>query len=284
MMDAAIYIRVSTLDQAREGYSLAAQEYTLRRWCDQNGHNVVAVYADEGISAKDIHHRPAMQQLLLDVKQHKFDMVLVWALSRFTRSVSDLYNCLSILDANHVQFKSYTEPFDTSSVFGRAVLGILGVFAQLERELTAERVRAAMDERARQGMRTCSYVLGYDSIKGGGLKVNPTESKIVKFIFDTYLTYQNIVTISALCQRRGYTGKRGAKIEPESVHKILTRPIYCGFYSWHGTLISGDFEPIIGIEQFNAVQDIIEQRGKKVGRSRRVPLIRVSEHKNGSTL
>ena len=96
MMDAAIYIRVSTLDQAREGYSLAAQEYTLRRWCDQNGHNVVAVYADEGISAKDIHHRPAMQQLLLDVKQHKFDMVLVWALSRFTRSVSDLYNCLSI--------------------------------------------------------------------------------------------------------------------------------------------------------------------------------------------
>lgn len=86
----AIYIRVSTYDQAREGYSLEAQENALRKWCADRNYQVYEIYADRGISGKDIDHRPDMKRLLQDAKEEKFDMVIFWALSRFTRSVSDL--------------------------------------------------------------------------------------------------------------------------------------------------------------------------------------------------
>lgn len=87
----AIYIRVSTLDKRSAGYSLDAQEKALRKWCEDHGHEVFFLYADRGISAKDILHRPEMRHLLEDAKRHKFDIVIFWALSRFTRSVQDLY-------------------------------------------------------------------------------------------------------------------------------------------------------------------------------------------------
>lgn len=158
----AIYIRVSTLDQAREGYSLEAQEKTLRKWCDDRKYHVLDLYADKGISGKDIEHRPDMNRLLNDAKEGKFDIVLFWALSRFTRSVSDLYSTMEKFQSWNVDMVSYTEAFDTSTPMGRAMIGIVGVFAQLERELTSERVSAAMSERASQGKRTCSEILGYD--------------------------------------------------------------------------------------------------------------------------
>lgn len=143
----AIYIRVSTLDQAREGYSLDAQEKTLRKWCEERKYNVYDLYADKGISGKDIKHRPDINRLLNDAKNGKFDLVLFWALSRFTRSVSDLYSTMEKFQQWNISMVSYTEAFDTSTPMGRAMIGIVGVFAQLERELTSERVSAAMAER-----------------------------------------------------------------------------------------------------------------------------------------
>lgn len=147
----AIYIRVSTLDQAREGYSLEAQEKALRKWCAERGHIVYDLYADRGISGKDIKNRPEMSRLLKDAKEGKFNTVLFWALSRFTRSVADLYSTMEMLQKQSIAMVSYTEAFDTSSPMGRAMIGIVGVFAQLERELTGERVQTAMAERAAQG-------------------------------------------------------------------------------------------------------------------------------------
>lgn len=91
---AAIYIRVSTLDQAREGYSLEAQETALRKWCADHRYQVYDLYADKGISAKNIDHRPDMMRLLHDAEQGHFDTVIFWALSRFTRSVQDLYSAM----------------------------------------------------------------------------------------------------------------------------------------------------------------------------------------------
>ena len=93
---AALYIRVSTLDQAREGYSLAAQQAALEAWAAQKSY-ATQLYADEGISGKDIGHRPAMRQMLADVEAGKIAVVAVWALSRLTRSVADLYATLELL-------------------------------------------------------------------------------------------------------------------------------------------------------------------------------------------
>ena len=132
-MRVAIYIRVSTLDQAREGYSLSAQRKALTRWAEEREYEVVYCYADEGISGKDISHRPAMMQMLADVKAGKIDIVLVWALSRLTRSVADLYNTWSLLEKYHCGLVSLTESFDATTVWGRTMMGMLAVLAQRAR-------------------------------------------------------------------------------------------------------------------------------------------------------
>lgn len=102
------------------------------------------MYEDAGISGKDIKHRPAMQQLLADVRAGKHDLVVVWALSRLTRSVADLYGIWGVMQAHGCDLVSYTEAFDTSTPVGRAMIGLLGVFAQMEREITGERVALLM--------------------------------------------------------------------------------------------------------------------------------------------
>lgn len=263
---AAIYIRVSTLDQAREGYSLEAQERTLRKWCADRKYEVADLYADRGISGKDIEHRPEMGRLLQDAEKGNFDMVVFWALSRFTRSVSDLYITLEKFQRRNVSMASYTEAFDTSTPMGRAMIGVIGVFAQLERELTSERVFAAMEERAAQGKRTCHEVLGYDKVGKDTFTINEKEAEYVRFCFSEYLLRKNLSEVAEEARERGYKGKRGKFPKASSVRTILTRPIYCGYNSFCGNIYRGDYEPIIGTDTYNRVQRILKQRGKNIGR------------------
>ena len=253
---AALYIRVSTLDQAREGYSLAAQQAALEKWAEGH-HYEPALYQDSGISGKDINNRPAMRQLLADVEAGKIAVVAVWALSRLTRSVADLYATWELLDAHRVGLTSYTEAFDTGTPTGRAMMGLLGVFAQMEREVTAERVRAAMAERAAQGKRTCSCVLGYDLDGTDSLVPNPGEAEMVRYIFAKYVEHRSLSAVAELCRLRGYQGKRGRTMTPWSVRLILTRPIYAGYNSWRGQLIRGQHEPLVTLSDYNRVQRLL---------------------------
>lgn len=256
----AIYVRVSTLDQAREGYSLAAQERVLREWCATNGYVIADIYADEGISGKDIEHRPDMRRLLEDAQLGNFDLVLIWALSRLTRSVADLYDTWELLSACDVDIQSYTEPFDTSTPIGRAMMGLLGVFAQMERELTAERVRAAIEERATQGKRTCNEVLGYDLDGKDTFKINELEAERIRYIFSKYVEYQNLSAVAELCRLKGYTGKRGRIQTAESIRVILDCPIYAG-YNRHGRMLyRGNHPKIVSVEMFNTVQKYLHKK------------------------
>ena len=191
--------------------------------------------------------------MLHDVQSGTVDVVAIWALSRLTRSVADLYNILSIMNRHGADLYSHTESFDTSTPVGRAMIGILGVFAQMEREVTGERVRAATSERAASGKRTCSEVLGYD--KAGAC--------VVQYIFMAYAMFKNLSTVASLCQKRGYTGKRGRTQEAESIKKILTRPIYAGYYTYNGLLFKGDFQPIIPVKTFNTIQKIVYKNARK---------------------
>ena len=195
---AAIYIRVSTLDQARDGYSLDSQERVLKDWCKKNGYEVYKVYADRGVSGKDMDHRPALIEMLNDARDRRFDLITFWALSRFTRSVSDLYDTMGRLQKWGVELYSHTESFDTSTPMGRAMVGIIGVFAQLERELTSERVIAAITERARQGKRLCSEALGYDPVGKDTFKINAKEAEYVRFCYDQYVIRKSLVEVAEL--------------------------------------------------------------------------------------
>lgn len=263
---AAIYIRVSTLDQAREGYSLEAQERTLRKWCTDKGYSVYDLYADKGISGKDIEHRPEMNRLLKDAESGNFDMVVFWALSRFTRSVSDLYITLEKFQRWNVSMSSYTEAFDTSTPMGRAMIGIIGVFAQLERELTSERVFAALEERAVQGKRTCHEALGYDRSGKDTFTINEKEARYVRFCFAEYLLRKNLSEVAAEAKKRGFKGKRGKIPTAWTIQTILTRPIYCGYNSFCGNIYKGNYAPIISAETYNRVQRLLRRQGKIIGR------------------
>ena len=271
----AIYARVSTEEQAEHGYSIDAQKRTLRKWCELNGYEIYDIYADEGISGKDISHRPNMLRLLEDAKCKRFNLVLFWALSRFTRSVNDLYNTMELFERLGISMISYTEPFDTSSPIGRAMIGIVGIFAQLERELTGERVSLAMEERAVKGKRTCNEILGYDIIGKDSFLINESEAEYVKFCFKEFLKCKNLSAVARKARDCGFRGKRGREPCAYSIEKILGRPQYCGYNPFHGRTYKGIHEPIISIETYNKVQRLLENRPMKCGRHRTEPVMYV---------
>lgn len=271
-MNAVLYIRVSTLDQAREGYSLDAQRRSLSEWCTAHGYHILQIYEDAGISGKDIKHRPAMRTMLADVQERNISLVLVWSLSRLTRSVADLYDTWALLDRHSCGLVSYTEAFDTSTPTGRAMMGMLGVFAQMEREITAERVAASMRERAAQGGRTCSCVLGYDTVPGG-LIVNSSEAAAVKGIYREFERTGSLSETARWCQKHGITGKRGRKMDAYKVRVILTRPIYAGYYSYNDLRVRGDIEPIITVRQYNRVARKINELTTGRRPNKEVPLL-----------
>lgn len=145
-----IYIRVSTQEQANEGYSIDAQRDRLTAYCRSMAWNIYNIYIDGGFSGSNM-SRPALSQLLDDIKGKRVNCVLVYKLDRLSRSQKDtLYIIEDVFLKNGIDFVSLNENFDTSSPFGRAMIGILSVFAQLEREQIKERSMMGRVERAKK--------------------------------------------------------------------------------------------------------------------------------------
>ncbi len=272
-MKAAIYIRVSTERQAEEGLSLEAQEKLLRGYCAQNGMEVTELYADEGISAKDTKHRPAFTKMMIDAETNKFEVIVFWKLTRFTRSTIDLLECVRRLENCGVGLVSCSEPINTVSAAGKMTTTVLAAMAQFERDMVSENVKMVADYRASDGKRTCSSVIGYDTLGKDSLVQNPAEAKIVKYIFDTFVKQQSFMAVSDACAKMHYRGKRGAVLKSWHIERILTCPVHAGYYSYHGSVIKGDFEPIVSIDTYNLVQYIIEDQYARLGRKRRRELI-----------
>lgn len=279
-MRAAIYIRVSTARQATEGLSLAAQKKLLRGYCQQNGLEVVALYADEGISAKDTKHRPAFLQMMDDAQCNIFDLIVIWKLSRFSRSSRDLLNCIQQLSKYGVGLKSYSEPIDTTSAAGIMTTTILAAMAQFERDIISDNVKMVASYRAREGKRTCNCVLGYDLLGKDSLVQNPREAEVVRCIFDTFLACESLTHTAAICVQKKYCGKRGAQLQPWHIERILICPVHAGYYSFCGEVFKGDFEPIVTIDTYNRVQRIIADYDAQRGRRRKRPLITLNELQN----
>ena len=147
----AIYVRVSTTNQAEEGYSIDEQKDKLKSYCQIKDWNVYKVYTDGGFSGSNT-ERPALEKLIKDAKNKKFDTVLVYKLDRLSRSQKDtLYLIEEVFIKNGIEFLSLQENFDTSTPFGKAMIGLLAVFAQLEREQIKERMQLGKLGRAKSG-------------------------------------------------------------------------------------------------------------------------------------
>lgn len=257
-MNVALYVRVSTTEQAEHGYSLAEQEERLKAYCKAMQWTVYRVYTDGGFSGGNT-DRPALQALIRDVQAGKVEKVVVWKLDRLSRSQLDtLYLIEKIFLVNNVDFVSMQENFDTATAFGRAMIGILAVFAQLEREQIKERMYLGKQAKSRSGYFLGQPPIGYDYIDGR-LEVNPYEAAQIQRIFNEYEAGNSIYKILSGLNADGITHKYGAWKE-HAIRNAILRETYIGKVSFAGQIQNGLHTPIISEEQFAAVQQIAKRR------------------------
>ncbi|MFO7295701.1 MAG: recombinase family protein [Clostridia bacterium] len=273
-MKARIYIRVSTEEQAKEGFSLAAQEEKCRQYIKFQGWEYDGIYKDDGFSGKDL-KRPAIQQLLRDVKQREFDALVVYRLDRLTRSVVDLHYLLDLFDKHKVVFKSATEPYETTSAIGRLFVSIVGSLAQWERENMIERIKMAMEKRALEGKRNgATPPYGYKLVDGQ-LIPHPEEAKVVRRIFELY-RHHGLLSIVKQLNDEGLRTRSGSLWSIYVVAYMLKNPVYIGKLRYRYRYASGkkqnpdevmvyngDHEPIIPLDLWNEVQKKNAERQRK---------------------
>lgn len=247
-MVAALYVRVSTQEQAKEGISLAAQEDILREYCVLHNYEIFKVYIDDGYSAKNI-NRPALTNLINDLKDNQFDFVIVWKLSRISRSVIDLLSLLKEFEKYNVQFVSYNEQFDTGTSVGKLLLTVIASVAEFERETIADNVKAALNYRASLGKPTATQVLGY-SRADDKLVIIPKEAELIKQIFNEYIRCSNYSEVARILNKKGYKGKRGKLFKCNQIKTIIKNPLYIGVNRWNKKEIISNHEKIIDEDIF----------------------------------
>jgi len=188
-MKCAIYTRVSTDNQAEiEFNSCEAQEEKIQSFIkSQENMEIFKVYSDAGFTGANL-NRPALSEMLADIKQGKINLVISYKIDRLTRSPKDFYQLIELFEKHGVDFISVTERFDTSTPSGRLLRNIMLTFAQFERELASERTKDKMLERAKKGMWNGGIVpFGYKS-ENKKLIIDKKEAHIVKDIFERYAT------------------------------------------------------------------------------------------------
>lgn len=238
-MKAAIYTRVSTDEQAREGYSLEVQEEYLKEFAKRAGweiyyHESDRIYTDDmtGYSLD----RPALKRLLADAKQKKFDIVLVYKTDRFSRKLKDLLNLVEELESYNIGFKSATELFDTTTSSGKLMFQQLGSFAEFERNRIAERVFPGMLKGVGrgnwQGARYSPYGYKYNKEKKL-LEIIPEEAEVVRLIYFMYLSGKSTTQIAGYFFKKGCKTRSGGKFHTKLISDILKSKYYLGKMVWN---------------------------------------------------
>lgn len=266
----AVYLRVSTEDQAKEGFSIAAQKEKLTKYVEVNDWELYDYFIDDGISGKNIKDRPELTRLIELVKKKEINNVLVYKLDRLTRSVKDLINLIELFEQYNCSFSSVTEKLDTSNAVGRMFIKIIGIFAEFERENLAERVSFGYEEKTRQGNYTnTNGIYGYDYIVGkGDLVINEEEAELVKQIYEDYLSGKAMISIAKDYNLRHVPTKRGGDWSQSTIQSILTNETYLGKVRYgvnkkiknKAFIVQSNHEPIIDEYTFNKVQNFIKKR------------------------
>lgn len=259
-MKVALYPRVSTTEQANEGYSIGEQIERLEKYCEAMNWTVYDVYTDPGYSGGDL-NRPGLQTLIKDVKAGKIDKVVVYKLDRLSRSQKDtLYLIEDVFLANNTDFVSMSENFDTSSPFGIAMIGILSVFAQLERAQIKERMTMGREARAKKGLYSPgkNILTGYDYVDGL-LQVNSYEKMIVNEVFDLFLAGTPVKTIAHILNEKGLNHRHG-EWNDTTVKRHLSNRHYVGEVKYQKQWYKGVHTPIVEIGKFNKAQELLKYR------------------------
>ena len=192
-----IYIRVSTEDQAREGFSLGEQEEKLRALCKYKGFEIFKVYKDAGISAKDMKNRPQFQQMIEDMKNGLINYIVAYKLDRVTRSVRDLEVLISTLEKYHCYLICDRDDVNTSTANGRFFVRMLTVLSQLEIEIVSERTKFGLVGAAKKGHLSGRTPLGFTKHEKQ-LVVDDITADVIRRIFRLYLDGLSVCSICKL--------------------------------------------------------------------------------------
>lgn len=227
---------------------------------------------DEGYSGGNV-NRPDFQRMMADARAHKFDVLCCYRIDRISRNVSDFSRTLEDLQAHHITFVSLKEQFDTSTPMGRAMIYIASVFAQLERDTLAERVRdnvrrLAQDGRWLGGNTPTGYASQRVAFLRGGrqhsymtLQENPEEMQLVHMLFQRFLELGSLAKLETFCLQNNFKSKFGNDLERMTIRSILSNPVYCvadeaayAFFSANRFNLCSpqeDFDGVHGILPFN---------------------------------
>jgi len=287
----ALYTRVSTIEQAEEGYSIDEQERLLTEYCTKHDMEVYKCYSDKGISGKDIKHRPALKELLNDAEDKVFDMVLSWKINRISRKLSDVLKIVELFERNNITFKSYSEPFETSTPAGKMQFQMMALIGEFERGTIAQNVKMGMCAKAKSGEWCGGIVLGYDLkpvlVEGGKrnkteLVINAQEAHIVRTIYEEFVSGSGYKAITNKINKEGYRTKKGNFFSVNGVRDILLNPIYIGKVRYNlrqnwsekrrrninkdPILVDGRHEPIIDEDSWTKARTIMDSSSGKPSR------------------
>jgi DNA invertase Pin-like site-specific DNA recombinase len=260
---AAVYARVSTEEQAQEGYSLDAQRQILSDRCTAEDWEVHGVYEDEGYSGRNI-NRPGYRRMMADIDC--WDVLMVLKMDRIHRNSRNFMDMMDLLDRKGKKFVSSMDSLDTSNALGRFVVDMIQRIAQLESEQIGERTYLGMREKAEtmgpdQKRRTMGFTppFGYRLLHGG-LEADEDELQVVQGIFWMYMEGDSMDTICYKLNREGITTRRGNPWNIYNMRNILHNPVYAGYMRWDGLLLPHDAETAVSAEEFNSIQDLMASR------------------------
>lgn len=253
---AGLYIRVSTEDQAREGFSLPEQEKRLRAMCEYKGYEIYKLYKDAGISTKTGNTRPAFEELLQDIRDKKCNTIVVLKLDRLTRSVFDLEGIMNFLEENNAYLDCANEEINTTNSSGKMVARLLTTVSQNEIERTNERTKFGLSGAIKEGHIPARAPLGYKHIDKK-LVPDPLTKDIVIRIYNLYFEGKSYYNIATIFNEEQVLGKTNWK--DTGILRIISNEVYKGDYvhgkrTNHPTLYKDVVEPIVSKEMWDNCQ------------------------------
>lgn len=252
---AGVYIRVSTEDQTREGFSLGEQEEKLLQLCNFKDLEVYKVYKDAGISAKDMEHRPQFQAMLQDMKEGKINYIVAYKLDRITRSVRDLEELISVLEQYNCFLLCDRDDVNTSTANGRFFVRMLTVLSQLEIEIVSERTKFGLNGAIKSGHIPGQRPFGYKSADDKTMIIDNATRPYVEKIFDMYLEGKSFQQIANYFKENDIYPKK--KWRDTTIQKIIDNKIYMGDYEQYKRI--GKQENLEPIVYMNVVEPIISR-------------------------
>lgn len=249
---AALYIRVSTEEQARKGYSLPAQKEDLDAYAKRHGYAIVDYYIDDGISArKKYTRRKDLMRLLGDVEAGKIDVILFIKLDRWFRNVADYYAIQSILEAHHVTWRATHEDYETETSQGQLYVNIMLSIAQNESDRTSDRIKFVFASKVARGEAISARLPTGLKIENKHIVPDTETADMARALFQHYRKHKS-VTGAMLHIRDTY----GILLLQDTVRKMLKNPLYKGQYRDN----SAYCEPLIPPEEFDEIQDMLKSR------------------------